>query len=46
MDIKELIEPLVKQAISLNAGETKVVMDYNAEWEVKLIVRRKTKKSK
>ena len=43
MDIKEIIEPLIKQAEHFNAGETKVVMDYNEDWEVKLVVRRKFK---
>ena len=47
MDINEFnqsIEGLIKQAESLNAGKSSLAWDYNAEWQVKLVVKRKKKK--
>ena len=48
MDINEFnesLEGLIKQAESLNAGETSLAWDYNNEWQVKIVVKRKRKKS-
>ena len=48
MDINEFnesLEGLIKQAESLNAGETSIAWDYNHEWRVKIVVKRKRKKS-
>ena len=48
MDINEFnesLEGLVKQAERLNAGETSLAWDYNGEWQVKIVVKRKRKKS-
>ena len=48
MDINEFnesIEGLIKQAESLNAGATSVEWDYNGEWQVKIVVKRKKKKA-
>ena len=47
MDINEFnesLEGLIKQAESLNAGETSIAWDYNNEWQVKIVVKRKRKK--
>ena len=44
MDIKETIEGLIKQAEYFNAGETSLSMDYNDDWEVKVVMKRKKKK--
>ena len=44
MDIKETIEGLIKQAEHFGAGETSIAMDYNDDWEVKVVVKRKKKK--
>ena len=44
MDINEFnqsIEGLIKQAESLNAGESSLAWDYNVDWQVKLVVKRK-----
>ena len=49
MDINEFnesLEGLIKQAESLNAGETTLAWDYNGEWQVKIVVKRKKKFSK
>ncbi|MBO4839585.1 MAG: hypothetical protein J5524_00600 [Bacteroidaceae bacterium] len=48
MDINEFnesLEGLIKQAESLNAGETSIAWDYNNEWQVKIVVKRKRKKA-
>ena len=47
MDINEFnesLEGLIKQAESLNAGETSIAWDYNNEWRVKIVVKRKRKR--
>lgn len=41
MDMKETIEGLIRQAEHFNAGETSLAMDYNSEWEVKIVVKRR-----
>ena len=49
MDINqfnESLEGLIKQAESLNAGESSLAWDYNGEWQVKIVVKRKKKKGK
>ena len=48
MDINqfnESLEGLIKQAESLNAGETSLAWDYNDAWQVKIVVKRKKKKA-
>ena len=48
MDINEFnesIEGLIRQAESLNAGETSIAWDYSSEWQVKIVVKRKRKKA-
>ena len=48
MDINqfnESLEGLIKQAEKFNAGETSLAWDYNGEWQVKIVVKRKTKKA-
>lgn len=46
MELEETIETLIKQAESFKAGGTSLAWDYNDEWEVKIEVKRKKKKSK
>ena len=41
MDMKETIEGLIRQAEHFNAEETSLAMDYNSEWEVKIVVKRR-----
>ena len=41
MDVKETVESLIKQAESLNTGESSLAWDYNVDWQVKLVVKRK-----
>ena len=41
MDVKETVESLTKQAESLNVGESSLAWDYNVDWQVKLVVKRK-----
>lgn len=41
MDIIETIEGLIDQAEQFKAGETSLAMDYNSDWEVKIVVKRK-----
>ena len=41
MDIIKAIEGLIRQAEHFKAGETSLAMDYNSDWEVKIIVKRK-----
>ena len=45
MDLNESIEGLIKQAEKFNAGETSLAWDYNSEWQVKIVVKRKKKKA-
>ena len=48
MDINEFnksLEGLISQAERLNAGETSIAWDYNSEWQVKIVVKRKRKKA-
>ena len=48
MDINqfnESLEGLIKQAEKFNAGESSLAWDYNGEWQVKIVVKRKTKKA-
>ena len=42
--MKEAIEGLIEQAEKLNAGETVIAWDFNSEWEVKIVVKRKKQK--
>ena len=48
MDINqfnESLEGLIKQAEKFNAGESSLAWDYNGEWQVKIVVKRKKKKA-
>ena len=44
MDVHETVESLIQQAESFHAGETSLVWDYNNEWQVKIVVKKKKKK--
>ncbi|MBP5337913.1 MAG: hypothetical protein J6Z14_01210 [Prevotella sp.] len=41
MDMTKTIEGLINQAEHFNAGETSLAMDYNSDWKVKIVVKRK-----
>ncbi len=41
MEINEAIERLIDQAEHFNAGETSISMNYNPDWEVKIVVKRR-----
>ena len=43
MEIKETVAGLIRQAEHFNAGVTELSMDYDENWEVRLIVKRKIK---
>ena len=47
MDLNEFnksLEGLIKQAEKFNAGESSLAWDYNGEWQVKIVVKRKKNK--
>ena len=41
MGVKASVESLIKQAERLNTGESSLAWDYNVDWQVKLVVKRK-----
>ena len=41
MDVHETVESLIQQAESFHAGESSLAWDYNVDWQVKLVVKRK-----
>ena len=43
MDVHETVDSLIQQAESFHAGETSLAWDYNNEWQVKIVVKRKKK---